>query len=159
MFGIIYFQLNLDQAGVQDINGVLFLLTTNTSFANMFPVLNAFVPMITLILRENKSGMYRIINLVISKFLVDVADFFCHSISAIFSFKFCFKKCLTQLPKLVLTPILFTAIVYWMADLNNDFEKFASCCLVMILGTLTAAQMGKFSLEIFHFYSSISRNS
>lgn len=86
MFGIIYFQLNLDQAGVQDINGVLFLLTTNTSFANMFPVLNAFVPMITLIMRENKSGMYRIINLVISKFLVDVTDFFCQPILAIFSF-------------------------------------------------------------------------
>jgi hypothetical protein len=72
MFGVIYFQLKLDQAGVQDINGVVFLLVTNTSFANMFPVLNSFVPLITLILRENKNGLYRIINLFVSKTLVEV---------------------------------------------------------------------------------------
>ena len=34
-----------------------------------------------------------------------------------------------------------------MADLNNDFDKFVNCCIVMSLGTITAASLGKFFQE------------
>lgn len=40
MFGLIYFQLKLNQKGVQNISGVLFLCMTNSSFSAMFAVVN-----------------------------------------------------------------------------------------------------------------------
>ncbi len=72
LFGLIYLNLKVDQEGIQNINGVIFLLVTNSSFSNMFPVLNSFTPMIPLFLRENKNGMYRVVNFYLSKFLIDV---------------------------------------------------------------------------------------
>ena len=37
-----FLKFKLDQDGVQNINGVLFLIITNSSFANLFPVLQSF---------------------------------------------------------------------------------------------------------------------
>lgn len=119
MFGLIYFQLDLDQLGIQNINGVLFLLLLNSSFSNLFPVLNSFLPLVTLLLRENKNGMYRVISFFLSRSLVD-------------------------LPKLIIGPILFCTIVYWMADLNNDFDKFCVACGIVVLGAVTAVSLGLF---------------
>lgn len=46
------------------------------------------------------------------------------------------------MPKFIIIPILFTTIVYWMADLNNEFEKFAITCGTIIIASFTAASMG-----------------
>jgi len=43
MLGLIYLQLDTDQQGVQNINGVLFLMLTNMTFSNVFGVLNVSV--------------------------------------------------------------------------------------------------------------------
>lgn len=40
MLGLIYLQLDVTQEGVQNINGVLFLMLTNMTFSNVFGVLN-----------------------------------------------------------------------------------------------------------------------
>jgi hypothetical protein len=40
LFGLIYFQLKMNQKGVQNMAGVLFLCMTNNSFGNMFVVVN-----------------------------------------------------------------------------------------------------------------------
>jgi hypothetical protein len=40
IFGLIYLRQILDQIGVQNINGVIFLCITNSSFSNLFAVLN-----------------------------------------------------------------------------------------------------------------------
>lgn len=40
LFGLIYFRLNLNQKGVQNIAGVLFLCVTNNSFGSLFVVVN-----------------------------------------------------------------------------------------------------------------------
>lgn len=72
LFGLIYLRLKLDQTGVQNINGVLFLMLVNCTFSNLFPVLNTLPAMIPIFMREHKNGMYRVINFYMSKFLVDV---------------------------------------------------------------------------------------
>ena len=72
IFGLIYLRLNYDQEGVQNINGVLFLLINNSSFSNMFPIINNFIPEIPLFLREHKSGMYRVFNYYMAKFIIEV---------------------------------------------------------------------------------------
>ncbi len=46
MFGAIFFQVELNQTGVQNINGLLFLFVTNISFSNMFPVINVNIHLI-----------------------------------------------------------------------------------------------------------------
>jgi len=40
IFGLIYLRLKYDQAGIQNMNGVLFLMITNMSFSNLFAVIN-----------------------------------------------------------------------------------------------------------------------
>ena len=40
ILGLIYLRLSLDQVGVMNFNGVLFLFLTNVSFNNLFGVLN-----------------------------------------------------------------------------------------------------------------------
>ncbi len=74
LFGLIYFRLVCDQTGVQNINGVLFLLVTNTTFSNLFPVLTSFPFLIPIFLREHKNGMYNVFNFYMSKTLVDVSS-------------------------------------------------------------------------------------
>ena len=72
VFGLIYLQIALDQSGVQNINGVLFLMLTNTSFSNLFPVLTSFPPLIPIFLREHANGMYRVVNFYLARFLTEV---------------------------------------------------------------------------------------
>ncbi len=74
LFGLIYFRLVCDQTGVQNINGVLFLLVTNTTFSNLFPVLTSFPFLIPIFLREHKNGMYNVFNFYMSKTIVDVGS-------------------------------------------------------------------------------------
>ena len=90
ILGLIYFKLDLDQNGVQNINGVLFILCVNSSFSSIFPVLNGLLPIVPLFLRENKSGMYTVFNFFLSRFLVDI-------------------------PRFTLIPLVFASIVYWSA--------------------------------------------
>jgi ABC-type multidrug transport system ATPase subunit len=42
LFGAIFFRIKVDQKGIQNINGVLFLFITNACFFNLFPVINIF---------------------------------------------------------------------------------------------------------------------
>ncbi len=72
VFGSIFFQILLDQKGIQNINGLLFLFITNTSFSNMFPVVNTFPAEIPLFLREHHNGMYRVFPYYLSKLIIDV---------------------------------------------------------------------------------------
>jgi ABC-type multidrug transport system ATPase subunit len=51
LFGAIFFKIKLDQQGVQNINGVLFLFITNASFFNLFPVINLFSAEVPIFLR------------------------------------------------------------------------------------------------------------
>lgn len=107
-FGLIYLQITLDQTGVQNINGVIFLVITNTTFSNLFPVLNSFPLLLPIFYREHKSRMYRTINFYLSKTLID-------------------------LPRFIIIPFTFITIVYWMAGLNDNPDRYLILGLVGIL--------------------------
>nr|QNH67903.1 ATP-binding cassette transporter subfamily G-like protein 4 [Brachionus rotundiformis] len=119
IFGLIYLQIEDNQEGVQNINGVLFLLITNASFSNMFGVLNSFPAELPIFYRDHQNSMYRTINYYLSKFII-------------------------ELPKYIIFPAIFVAIVYWMAGLNNDGLKFALCVLTIILVANSAVSFGSF---------------
>ncbi|CAF1125996.1 unnamed protein product, partial [Brachionus calyciflorus] len=59
IFGLIYLRLDMNQEGVQNINGVLFLIITNASFSNMFGVLNSFPAELPIFYRDHQNSMYR----------------------------------------------------------------------------------------------------
>ena len=72
LFGLIFLQQDLDQNGVQNINGVIFLLLMNSSASNIFSVVNTFPAEIPIFLREHGNSMYRVVNYYASKFLIEV---------------------------------------------------------------------------------------
>ncbi len=74
---------------------------------------------IPIFLREHNNRMYRAINYYLSKFIC-------------------------ELPRFVLFPLMFTTIVYWMSDLNNDPIRFMFCCLVLVLVANSAVSFGSF---------------
>jgi ABC-type multidrug transport system permease subunit len=119
VFGLIYLRTTLDQRGVQNINGVLFLLITNASFSNLFGVINTFPAEIPIFLREHNNAMYRVINYYLAKSLVEI-------------------------PKYIIFPIIFVAIVYWMSGLDEKAEKFLICCAVIVLVSNCAVSFGSF---------------
>ena len=48
-----------DQKGIQNKNGALFVLLTNTSFGNIFAVVNVFCSELPVFRREHFNGLYR----------------------------------------------------------------------------------------------------
>ena len=73
IFGLIYLQIKTNQEGVQNINGVLFLLITNSSFSNMFGVLNSFPAELPIFYRDHQNSMYRTVNYYLSKLITEVS--------------------------------------------------------------------------------------
>ncbi|XP_060604434.1 protein white-like, partial [Ruditapes philippinarum] len=71
VLGLIYLQLDVDQRGVMDINGVLFLMITNMTFTNVFGVLNSFPLETPIFLREYGVGLYRVDVYFLSKCLAE----------------------------------------------------------------------------------------
>ncbi len=57
---------------MQNINSVLFLAITNSTFSNCIPVLKSFSSELPIFLREYKNGMYRVIIYYLAKFLNEV---------------------------------------------------------------------------------------
>ncbi|XP_071156888.1 protein white-like [Mytilus edulis] len=119
VLGLIYLHdnNNYDQKQVLNVNGVLFLLLTNMSFANMFAILNTFPTELPIFLREHGSGLYRVDTYYLS-------------------------KSITELPALIILPTLFVSILYWMAGLYYNVESFLICCGISILVANTAASFG-----------------
>jgi len=117
ILGLIYLQLDLDQQGVMNINGVLFLFITNMTFTNVFGVLNSFPVEVPIFLREYGIGLYR----------VDIY-FFC--------------KSLAELPGILLIPIIFASICYWMVGLYASLETFLIFVGILLLTANTAVSFG-----------------
>ncbi|XP_045170130.2 protein white-like [Mercenaria mercenaria] len=117
ILGLIYLQLDVDQEGVQNINGVLFLIVTNMTMSNLFGVLNSFPLETPIFLREYATGLYR----------VDIY-FLC--------------KSLAELPLYTIIPVMFCAITYWMVGLYATVEAFLVFTGVILLVANTSVSFG-----------------
>ncbi|KAL7640654.1 UNVERIFIED_CONTAM: hypothetical protein RMT77_008929 [Armadillidium vulgare] len=119
LLGIIYFHQRLDQAGVTNINGALFLLLSNMTFQNVFGVINTFCLQVPIFLREHFNGMYRTDTYFLS-------------------------KTLAELPFYVFYPLVFVSITYYMVGFNQDPIKFLICCAIVTLVANTSTSFGYF---------------
>lgn len=74
MIGLSYTKVQLDQAGIQDIEGVLFLFVTQNAFPAIYGVLSLFPLEMPLFFREYKNGIYRSDTYYISKMVSQVGE-------------------------------------------------------------------------------------
>lgn len=117
LIGLIFFQQKMTQEGVMNINGALFLFLTNMTFQNVFSVINVFCGELPVFLRESRSQLYR-------------PD------------TFFLGKTIAELPLFLLTPVLFTSIVYPMVGLLPGFDHFLLAVAIVTLIANTATSFG-----------------
>ncbi|CAK9815498.1 Protein white [Anthophora plagiata] len=117
LIGVVYFGQQLDQDGVMNINGALFIFLTNMTFQNVFAVINVFCAELPIFLREHRNGMYR----------TDVY-FLC--------------KTLAEAPIFVAVPLLFTVVAYPMIGLHPGVDHFFITAAVVALVANVSTSFG-----------------
>ncbi|KAL3831605.1 hypothetical protein ACJMK2_023342 [Sinanodonta woodiana] len=115
--GLIFFNLTVDQPGVQNINGIMFILITEMTASSMFSAVTTFPLELPIFLREYGIGLYR----------TDV---------------YFLSKSLSELPSFIIIPSLFIAIVYWMSGLYGTAKAFFICYGILILVVNTTVSFG-----------------
>ncbi|KAG5892104.1 hypothetical protein JTB14_008073 [Gonioctena quinquepunctata] len=117
IIGAIYYGQKINQDGVMNINGVLFIFLTNMTFQNVFAVINVFCSELPLFLREHRNGMYR----------TDV---------------YFLSKTIAEAPLFTLLPIWFTAVCYFLIGLNSEMPRFYVACGIVTLVANVATSFG-----------------
>ncbi|XP_058798527.1 protein white isoform X3 [Phymastichus coffea] len=117
LIGIIYMNQKLNEDGVMNINGVLFIFLTNMTFQNVFAVINVFCSELPIFLREQKNGMYR-----------TEVYFLC--------------KTIAEAPIFIAVPVIFTTISYPMIGLYPDIKHYLVTVAVVTLITNVATSFG-----------------
>jgi ATP-binding cassette, subfamily G (WHITE), eye pigment precursor transporter len=75
MAGLCYVGTQLDQPGIQAIQGALFIFVTENTFSPMYSVLALFPQDFPLFMREYKSGLYGVGVYYLSKLFAMVRNF------------------------------------------------------------------------------------
>lgn len=117
LIGIVYFNQRLDQDGVMNINGALFIFLTNMTFQNVFAVINVFCAELPIFLREHRNGMYR----------TDV---------------YFISKTLAEAPIFIAVPLLFTIVAYPMVGLYPGVDHFFVAAMVVALVANVSTSFG-----------------
>ncbi|XP_076032222.1 protein scarlet-like isoform X2 [Oratosquilla oratoria] len=124
LVGICYTNVTLNQAGIQDIEGVLFIFITENTFPSMYGVLNIFPQEMPLFLREYKNGIYR-------------AD------------AYYLSKMISLIPGFIVDPLVFCVICYWMVGLQRHVYHFFMTVLIVIFTANTASACGSMFSAMF----------
>ncbi|KAL1462687.1 hypothetical protein WDU94_014504 [Cyamophila willieti] len=111
--------IDLTQRGVQSVQGALFIMVTENTFSPMYSVLSQFPDMLPLFQREYSAGLYS-------------------------TFQFYVSYILSSLPGLIIEPVVFTIIMYWIAGLRDSFSVFLLAVLICILIINVATSCGLF---------------
>ncbi|XP_050054218.1 protein white [Aphis gossypii] len=117
LISFIFYNQHLDQDGVMNINGALFMCISNMTFQNVLAVINVFCSELPVFMREHHNGMYR----------TDV---------------YFLSKTLAEVPIFLVIPILFTSIMYYIVGLNPKFIHFLTAILFITLVSLVAVSFG-----------------
>ncbi|CAG9760791.1 unnamed protein product [Ceutorhynchus assimilis] len=117
ILGAIYYGQVIDQDGVMNINGAIFIFLTNMTFQNVFAVINVFSSELPIFLREHKNGMYR----------TDV---------------YFLGKTIADIPIFVFLPLLFLSICYYLIGLNTEMPRFFVACGIIVLVANAATSFG-----------------
>ncbi|CAH2074506.1 unnamed protein product, partial [Iphiclides podalirius] len=109
----------LTQAGIQDVQGALFIIIAENTFSPMYSVLYMFPEEFPMLTRELKAGLY------------STPIYYLARMIALF-------------PGLVIEPTLFTLVVYYIAGLRATFFAFSFTVLLSIIVLNVAIACGSF---------------
>ncbi|XP_026501599.1 protein scarlet [Vanessa tameamea] len=109
----------LTQSGIQDVQGALFIIIAENTFAPMYSVLYMFPEEFPMLHRELKAGLYSTPVYYVARML------------ALF-------------PGLVVEPTLFTLVMYWVAGLRGTLYAFGFTIFLSILVLNVAIACGSF---------------
>ncbi|CAL4129612.1 unnamed protein product, partial [Meganyctiphanes norvegica] len=115
--GLIYLGQDINQDGIMNINGAIFLIIINMSFGNIISVVETFCGQTVVFLREHFNGAYR----------TDV---------------YYISKNLAQLPVSTIIPIIYTVIVYFMVGFNPETKVVIITIILVVLLVNTAVSYG-----------------
>lgn len=118
LIGAIYFGQQLDQDGVMNINGALFLFLTNMTFQNVFAVINVFSVELPVFLREKRSRLFRVDTYFLG-------------------------KTIAEMPLFIAVPFVFTSITYPMIGLKSGYVHYLIALSVVTLVANVATSFGK----------------
>ncbi|PSN29865.1 hypothetical protein C0J52_25425 [Blattella germanica] len=113
-----YVDVKVDQKGIQSLQGLLYLIITETIFTFMYSVTNVFPQELPVLIREISSGLYH------------PAPYYA-------------AKVFILLPRSVVGPTLFTGLVFWFARLDGGMPGFLVFCVPVILSATAATAYGK----------------
>jgi hypothetical protein len=146
--GIVYFQLDEDQRGIQDRSGLLFFLCMNQAFGAVIQTAQIIPRQLSVVNRERAARLYSVFPFYVSCFLV-------------------------SLPVEAVPQIAANAVIYFMAGLRGSFfvffltlflENLAGISLGMILsaafkGVTMAPQVAPMVVILFLIFSGFLLNS
>eukprot|EP01104_Vermistella_antarctica_P007666 TRINITY_DN187_c0_g2_i3.p1 TRINITY_DN187_c0_g2~~TRINITY_DN187_c0_g2_i3.p1 ORF type:complete len:261 (+),score=73.13 TRINITY_DN187_c0_g2_i3:309-1091(+) len=109
---------------VNDRFGLLFFVSIQWLIFAMFGTINTFIPEKGVVRKERAIGMYRLSCYFLAK---QAAEFF----------------------QDIITPIIFTTLVYWATGLNDKPERFFICVGLVFMAFLCGQSLGLFFAAIF----------
>ncbi|XP_043650264.1 protein scarlet [Drosophila teissieri] len=103
------------QLGVQAVQGALFIMISENTYHPMYSVLNLFPQGFPLFMRETRSGLY------------STGQYYAANILAL-------------LPGMIIEPLIFVVICYWLTGLRSTFYAFGvtAMCVVLVMNVATA---------------------
>lgn len=116
--------VDLDQLGIQAVDGVIYLLVCENAFFPMYATLALIPQELPLLLREYKAGMYSI-------------------------HLYYLARMLSLIPGLLVEPMLFTVIMYWLAGLRPAMDALGLTILVVILTMNVSTACGCFFSAVY----------
>nr|XP_024219409.1 protein scarlet [Halyomorpha halys] len=123
--------VNNDQAGVQAVQGALFILITENTFPALYSALALIPKELPLLVREVRDGDYHPSALYLAKII-------------------------SHLPGLALDAFIFTAIIYLLASLRPTTFAFSMVSLISILCILVSTACGLMFASVFENYEQAS---
>ncbi|KAL3270058.1 hypothetical protein HHI36_009116 [Cryptolaemus montrouzieri] len=125
MVGLCYFDVDAQtQEGIQAVQGMAFILIAENTFSPMYTVLDTFPRYHALSIREYQSGLYALSTYYLSRILATI-------------------------PGLLIEPIVYVSIAYWLAGLQPNFYAFFYTILASFLTMSVSCACGIFFSSAF----------
>ncbi|KAL1123491.1 hypothetical protein AAG570_002571, partial [Ranatra chinensis] len=123
-----YMELHINQEGIQNLQGFLYLVIVETIFTFSYSVAHTFPSQIPILLREVGNGLYSPAVYYLSKMII-------------------------LLPRALIEPILFSAVAFLLAGLYGGFVGFVMFCIPVIASSVVATAHGCLISAIFESVS------
>nr|WOD55115.1 ABCG transpoter Redboy [Hymenopus coronatus] len=112
-----YVGLTVDQTGIQNLQGLMYLVITETIFTYNYSVSHTFPKEIPILLREISNGLYKPGPYYLSKIII-------------------------LFPRAIIGPFLYAGLVFWIANLKGGFLGYIIFSIPVALSAISATAYG-----------------